>query len=197
MHRRLKKLWSTKSDEDVGRTCPSETPSSTSHHAEQTQGRVPTVTPDAHQLTLSSTTLPHHADSAGLESAPQPCHESPYGLKELVGQPREKDNAVDIITIHGLNGHREKTWTDKTTNVNWLCDETCLPKDIPNARVLSFGYNSASYFSRYDSDVRDFASELLAAVRASRKSYAEKHRPIVFICHSLGGLVFKQVRMFN
>ncbi|KAH7146440.1 hypothetical protein EDB81DRAFT_584616, partial [Dactylonectria macrodidyma] len=57
---------------------------------------------------------------------------------------------------------------------------------------LSFGYKSTSYFSRSDSDVRDFASELLSALRASRKSQIEKQRPIIFVCHSLGGIVFKQ-----
>ncbi|OTA04435.1 hypothetical protein A9Z42_0050300 [Trichoderma parareesei] len=58
---------------------------------------------------------------------------------------------------------------------------------------MSYGYNSRSYFSRGDSDVRDFASALLAALKAKRKSSAEKQRCLVFICHSLGGIVFKQL----
>lgn len=120
--------------------------------------------------------------------------EPPYGLTILVDQPPGQINSVDIVAIHGLNGHREKTWTDGASGVNWLAHADCLRNDIPCARVLSFGYNSASFFSRGDANIQDFASELLAALKSSRNSSAEKERPIIFICHSLGGLVFKQVR---
>ena len=43
-----------------------------------------------------------------------------------------------IVAIHGLNGHREETWTKD--NVNWL--RHLLPTDIPNARILSWGYDA-------------------------------------------------------
>lgn len=119
--------------------------------------------------------------------------ERSYGLVELVRQPPERSDAIDIVAIHGLNGHREKTWIDKESGINWLSDPSCLPGDIPDARIMSYGYNSSSYFSRGDSDVRDFASALLAALKAKRKSNAEKQRSLVFICHSLGGIVFKQL----
>lgn len=124
---------------------------------------------------------------------PDPEPESSYGLKELVAQPHDNAEAVDIIAIHGLNGTREGTWTDRDTKINWLCHKDFLPKIIPNARVLSFGYNSKSYFNSGNPGVNDFASELLASISTSRKTPEEKQRPIVFVCHSLGGLVFKKV----
>ncbi|KAI3550592.1 ankyrin repeat protein [Colletotrichum filicis] len=119
---------------------------------------------------------------------------SRYGLKILVPVPQSSDKAdrVDIVAIHGLNGHREDTWTDPETGLQWLSDSSCLPKDIPGARVLTFGYNSKTYFSRSESDIPDFASELLWALKAQRTTIEERQRRIVFICHSLGGLVFKQ-----
>jgi len=46
-----------------------------------------------------------------------------------------------IVAIHGLNGHREKTWT--VGGVNWLRD--LLPSDIPNARILSWGYDANTH----------------------------------------------------
>ncbi|KAL6863992.1 Alpha/Beta hydrolase protein [Trichoderma novae-zelandiae] len=126
-------------------------------------------------------------------SSAQPVPERIHGLVELVSQPSDRSDAVDIVAIHGLNGHHEDTWIDEATGCNWLSDPSCLCQDIPNARVLSYGYNSLSYLSRSHSDVRDFASTLLAALRAKRRSGAEKQRPLVFICHGLGGLVFKQL----
>ncbi|EXF85060.1 ankyrin repeat protein [Colletotrichum fioriniae PJ7] len=117
---------------------------------------------------------------------------SPHGIKILVPQPSDKKGCVDIVAIHGLNGHREETWTDPETGLQWLSDPSCLPKDMPMARVLTFGYNSKTYFSRSESDIPDFASDLLWALKTQRTSEEEAQRPIAFICHSLGGLVFKK-----
>jgi hypothetical protein len=47
-----------------------------------------------------------------------------------------------IVAIHGLNGHREKTWT-ASNNILWLRD--LLPKDIPNARIFSWGYDANTH----------------------------------------------------
>ena len=44
-----------------------------------------------------------------------------------------------IVAIHGLDGHREKTWTAANDTL-WLRD--LLPADLPNARVLSYGYDA-------------------------------------------------------
>lgn len=118
--------------------------------------------------------------------------DSNIGLKILVNQPADRLDCVDIVALHGLNGHRDLTWTDRSTGLNWLSHENCLSKDIPNARILTFGYNSKTYFSRSKSNVQDFASELLAAISTRRQAAIERKRPLIFICHSLGGLVFKQ-----
>lgn len=191
MFRRVERLLSRKQDQagpshsNILSADPA-TPTSTRpapHHdnVQPSQDGLQSVTNDVDCLT-------------SLDSGQQPTGEVPFGLKTVVGLP-ETENGVDIIAIHGLNGHRDETWTDKSTGLNWLADPTCLSKDIPGVRVLSFGYNSASYFSRGDANIQDFASELLAAIKANRKSITEKQRPIVFLCHSLGGLVFKQVRI--
>jgi len=45
-----------------------------------------------------------------------------------------------IVAVHGLNGHREKSWTDDKSGVLWLRD--LLPHQVPNARVLTFGYDA-------------------------------------------------------
>ncbi|KAJ6788410.1 hypothetical protein PWT90_04691 [Aphanocladium album] len=143
--------------------------------------------------------LTTHAKSASTDlrnmnpSPPQVSERlSSHGLVEIVSQSSDSSCAVDIIAIHGLNGHLEKTWTSKRSGLNWLKDSSCLPNDIGNARVFSFGYNAASYFCRANPDVCDFASELLASIQSSRRSLIERQRPIIFLCHSLGGLVFKQ-----
>lgn len=114
-----------------------------------------------------------------------------WGIKVLKRQPPRKADAVDIIAIHGLGGSWETTWTDPKTGVNWL--QSLLIDDIPDARVMSYGYNSKEYFSRSNANIRDFALDLLVDYKSYRTSQAEKSRPTIFLCHSLGGIVFKQV----
>jgi hypothetical protein len=47
---------------------------------------------------------------------------------------------TSIIFIHGLTGDREKTWTVKNAAASW--PQSLLPSKIPNARVLTFGYDA-------------------------------------------------------
>ena len=60
------------------------------------------------------------------------------GLKLLYAGP---DPQVDIVAVHGLNGHCEKSWTT-SNRVNWLVD--LLPNDLPNMRVYTWGYNAST-----------------------------------------------------
>ncbi|PTD11357.1 hypothetical protein FCULG_00002804 [Fusarium culmorum] len=48
----------------------------------------------------------------------------------------------DIVVVHGLNGHRDKTWT-AANGVHWLRDP--LRIDIPEARILSWGYDANTH----------------------------------------------------
>ncbi|KAF2495908.1 hypothetical protein BU16DRAFT_459726, partial [Lophium mytilinum] len=53
---------------------------------------------------------------------------------------------ISIVAVHGLDGHREKSWT-ADNGVLWL--QTLLPKDVPNARVLTYGYDSRTRSSEH------------------------------------------------
>jgi pimeloyl-ACP methyl ester carboxylesterase len=72
----------------------------------------------------------------------------------------------------------------------WLRDS--LPKLIPQARFMTFGYDSVVFMSHSTSGVADFAIDLLERIRLNRQSAAEANRDIVFVCHSLGGIVCKK-----
>ncbi|KAF3766683.1 hypothetical protein M406DRAFT_233005, partial [Cryphonectria parasitica EP155] len=101
---------------------------------------------------------------------------------------------VDIVALHGLNGHWETTWQSTTSSVKgrpvmWLRD--FLPEQVPRARIMSFGYDSALFFGKSVSDVDTFAEQLLEALLPLRLDEVAR-RPIIFICHSLGGIVVKK-----
>jgi hypothetical protein len=107
------------------------------------------------------------------------------------------ETTVDIVAVHGLGGHYQTTWTWFPTNpntsspCNWL--EDLLPHEFPNARIMSFGYNSAVVHSKSVGDISTFAEQLLQFLSRERFSREQKIRPIIFICHSLGGIVVKKV----
>ncbi|KAA6414181.1 MAG: hypothetical protein FRX48_02543 [Lasallia pustulata] len=110
----------------------------------------------------------------------------PYGLIVLAEGP---DPALDIVAVHGLNGHHEKTWT--TNNVNWLRD--LLPSDIPNARILSWGYDANTHSTSQISGqyLYDHARTLVSDLCLKRRLTKTRTRPIIFVAHSLGGIVVK------
>jgi hypothetical protein len=62
-----------------------------------------------------------------------------------------------------------------------------------NSRVFSYGYDSGTAFSKAVTDITDEAEMLLDRIKGERKSQAERHRPIIFIAHSLGGILVKKV----
>ena len=98
-----------------------------------------------------------------------------YGMHVFVDQPAEEPGIVDLVALHGLNGHYDRTWTATPKDekaVNWLRD--LLPEFVPHARIMSFGYNSTVRFSKSTSGIIDFAEELLAALMAWRLSGEEK-----------------------
>lgn len=71
----------------------------------------------------------------------------------------------------------------------WLRDT--LPSLVPGARIFTYGYNSATW-SGDKAGIYEFALDLLERIRIARRTFEEQDRGIVFICHSLGGLVVKK-----
>ncbi|KAK0619529.1 hypothetical protein B0T14DRAFT_479768 [Immersiella caudata] len=109
------------------------------------------------------------------------------GIKPL---HRPANAIVDIVFVHGLTGDREKTWTAPGATEPW--PKTLLPSQLPTARILTFGYDA------YVTDWRGIVSQnrinnhawnLMTSLATYRERDETNERPIIFVCHSLGGLV--------
>ncbi|KAI4197039.1 MAG: hypothetical protein LQ350_006169 [Teloschistes chrysophthalmus] len=120
-----------------------------------------------------------------------------FGIQEVY---RGENPIVDIVAVHGLNGGPIKTWTTNKTEKFWLADPDMLPKNIGNARILSFGYDAAvtAFFGRTSSDtILQHAHTLVAELVADRQLEGAVNRPIIFLCHSLGGIVVKRALAYS
>ncbi|KAG9021524.1 hypothetical protein FS842_006570, partial [Serendipita sp. 407] len=101
-----------------------------------------------------------------------------------------QDPIVDIIAIHGLDGHRENSWTADDGTM-WLRD--LLPDDVPNARILTYGYDAYTRsFSRTSTKTIFHHAEAFVEDLSRLRRAADPKRPIIFLAHSLGGIILKQ-----
>ncbi|KAI1127791.1 hypothetical protein F5Y10DRAFT_277891 [Nemania abortiva] len=141
-----------------------------------------------HPWTKNSRTSSLRKMSTKIERESLPCGSGENFLKILVDPP---DANIDIIAVHGLNpfnkqSHAEATWTSE--GKLWLSD--FLPSRVPQARIGLFGYNSNVAFESSTAGVREQGENILNHLEQIRVN--DPRRPLIFICHSLGGLVVKR-----
>ena len=70
-----------------------------------------------------------------------------------------------IVAVHGLCGDPFKSWTEEESGKLWLQD--FLPFQVPNTRIMSYGYHSAA-FSKYKIGLSDVAADLLNRLNDER-----------------------------
>ncbi|KAJ6112263.1 hypothetical protein N7523_008324 [Penicillium sp. IBT 18751x] len=122
-------------------------------------------------------------------------HEFPF-LQE-VHTPKES-HKIDLVFVHGLNprgrnDHPFETWTHANGKF-WPKD--FLAEDILYARVFVYGYNAniTKPQTMSTASIKDHANTLLNLLDMERNPHRQNSPPpkIIFIGHSLGGLVIKQ-----
>jgi len=112
---------------------------------------------------------------------------------------------LDLVFVHGPQGHPEKTWTtnkssligrqghSKQEAVFWPLDLLSKHPILKNVRILTWGYNtqidSFFGFSERYKDIRMLADDLVVALGEKRKE--NPTRPLIFVAHSLGGMLVK------
>lgn len=104
----------------------------------------------------------------------------------LCGKP---DAQIDIVFVHGLSGNPIATWSfDDSGNTcwpKWLCE------DFPEARISLIGYPASIFGKAFEKEMNIY--ERATNVLETLVSNGIGNSPTIFVTHSLGGLVTKQL----
>ncbi|KAL4963063.1 uncharacterized protein BDV14DRAFT_202312 [Aspergillus stella-maris] len=144
---------------------------------------------------------PSRAQSQPSLASPKktPNETNPLGLN-VIYAPRNGHKA-DIVFVHGLGGTSRWTWSkDHNDDLFWPLTFLPLEPDLCLARILSFGYNAKFQKKGNTSTaVLDFAKTLLFdlkyALDQENGNLNIGSVPLLFVVHSMGGLIVKEAYM--
>ena len=135
----------------------------------------------------------------GLQGHPRKTwtYEDPHIAEGNRQGSRQKGKHGISLRISGAFGRAKK---GEPSSINSSVPEVYWPKDLlaqdfPNLRIFTYGYDSrvTHWFKgpAMQLDIYSYGESLLNGVEARRR--ADPSRPLIFIVHSLGGLVLKDV----
>src|SRR5262245_49550334 len=74
-----------------------------------------------------------------------------FRVRKILGRPKKQSTLIrcfeapgfigDVVFVHGMDGHPEKTWITANGNSSWV---EWLKEDRPDLRTWSFGYPASS-----------------------------------------------------
>lgn len=102
------------------------------------------------------------------------------------------------MTVHGPFESALQTWAGDPSGKTWL--EEVLDPVTPVRRVLNFSYEASTNILLGEDPANNLlqtAHTLVADLEARRQLSNTSGRPIIFICHDLGGVIVKKALAFS
>jgi len=103
--------------------------------------------------------------------------------------------SCSCIAISGLASHPFGSWQPRGPDKSFMWVRDVLPKSLPGVRAIIYGYDSGLVGSKSFQTVSDIAQTLIFQLKSGGWNLPSSHtsasKPIIFLAHSLGGLVLK------
>ncbi|KAH8897208.1 hypothetical protein GQ53DRAFT_803263 [Thozetella sp. PMI_491] len=98
---------------------------------------------------------------------------------------------ADCIAVSGLASHPFGSWQPhgKDKSFMWIRDE--VPRSIPGVRTIVYGYESKLLGSQSFQTISDIARNLILHLKSGGWN-SPMSKPVVFLAHSLGGIILKE-----
>ena len=109
-----------------------------------------------------------------------------FGINHVFGKDRD-DIQLDVIFIHGLDGHAEKTWVNND-NEFW---PSWFETEFESIAVWTIGYDATS--TAWKSDNMPMNERGLNLLEKLNTTDNIGTRPLIFVVHSMGGLILKYI----
>jgi len=110
-----------------------------------------------------------------------------FGMKVICDVPLP---LLDIVFVHGLGGNADESWTHVTHDGTKTFWPGLLHDNFSNARISLLSYPTTRLGKLLGGNDMGFLT-VAAGVTDTLCSHSAGIRPIVFIAHSLGGIVLK------
>ncbi|PTB72047.1 hypothetical protein M440DRAFT_1405803 [Trichoderma longibrachiatum ATCC 18648] len=113
-----------------------------------------------------------------------------YGLTPL-NEVSEFQHRYDCIVISGLAGHPMGSWQPRGNDKSFSWIRDSLPELVPGVRFILYGYDTKLVGSKSFQTVPDLAINLINELKSGGWS-SPSAKGLIFLAHSLGGVVLKQ-----
>ncbi|KFA68739.1 hypothetical protein S40285_09143, partial [Stachybotrys chlorohalonatus IBT 40285] len=125
-----------------------------------------------------------------------------HGITTLYVSPLQyhRIEILSVIALTGLGGHAFGSFKERSTDYMWIRDALTYDLTVGHAetsgigRVMIYGYGSAVEGSNSFQNIEDLATSFRDSLLALANTTGDTTiKPIIFIAHSLGGLIVKQM----
>ncbi|KAH8894176.1 hypothetical protein GQ53DRAFT_744927 [Thozetella sp. PMI_491] len=113
-----------------------------------------------------------------------------FGLTAL-NDVSPAEHRYDCIAISGLASHPFGSWQPHGEDKSFMWIRDVMPNYRPSTRFLVYGYDTAMVNSRSFQSIPDLSWSLISDLKANGW-VSPTTKPLIFLAHSLGGVVLKQ-----
>ncbi len=108
----------------------------------------------------------------------------------------DRSSSLSLVAISGLASHPFGSWQPKEDDKTFMWLRDALPGDVPGARIFLYGYDTLLHDSESFQSPIHLALSFIGHLKSSVWT-TPTPKPVVFMAHSLGGIVLKEALILS